>query len=64
MDIGGRVKKFFAPEARIDPRPGGRYTVIFFPSKDPEGDSHGQKGPESSSSCQIESSPLNRLRRG
>jgi uncharacterized protein YndB with AHSA1/START domain len=37
------VKKFFAPEARIDPRPGGRYTIIFFPSKDPDGDSHGTK---------------------
>jgi uncharacterized protein YndB with AHSA1/START domain len=38
------VKKFFAPEARIDARPGGRYTIIFFPSKDPDGDSHGTKG--------------------
>jgi hypothetical protein len=38
------VKKFFAPEARIDARPGGCYTIIFFPSKDPEGDSHGAKG--------------------
>ncbi len=38
------IKKFFAPDARIDARPGGRYQVIFFPSKDPEGDSHGTKG--------------------
>lgn len=38
------VKKFFAPDARIDAAAGGRYQVIFFPSKDPEGDSHGTKG--------------------
>lgn len=38
------VKKFFAPEARIDPKIGGRYQIIFFPSKDPEGESHGTKG--------------------
>jgi uncharacterized protein YndB with AHSA1/START domain len=38
------VKKFFAPDARIDARPGGRYQIIFFPSKDPEGNSHGTKG--------------------
>jgi hypothetical protein len=38
------VKKFFAPEARIDPKIGGRYEIIFFPSKDPEGESHGTKG--------------------
>lgn len=38
------VKKFFAPDARIDPTPGGRYQIIFFPSKDPEGNSHGTKG--------------------
>ena len=38
------VKKFFAPEAKIDARIGGRYQIIFFPSKDPEGESHGTKG--------------------
>jgi uncharacterized protein YndB with AHSA1/START domain len=38
------VKKFFAPDARIDAKTGGRYQIIFFPSKDPEGDSHGTKG--------------------
>ena len=38
------VKKFFAPEAKIDPKIGGRYEIIFFPSKDPEGESHGTKG--------------------
>ena len=38
------IKKFFAPDARIDARPGGRYQVIFFPSKDPEGNSHETKG--------------------
>lgn len=35
------LKQFFAPDARIDPRPGGEYTVLFFPQKDPEGLSHG-----------------------
>ena len=38
------VKKFFAPEARIDATPGGRYEIIFFPDKDPRGNSHGTKG--------------------
>ncbi len=38
------VKKFLAPDARIDATPGGRYQIIFFPSKDPEGTSHGTKG--------------------
>jgi len=38
------VKKFFAPEAQIDPKIGGRYQIIFLPSKDPEGESHGTKG--------------------
>jgi uncharacterized protein YndB with AHSA1/START domain len=38
------VRKFFAPDARIDATAGGRYQIIFFPSKDPEGDSHGTKG--------------------
>ncbi len=31
------VKKFFAPEAKIDAMVGGRYQIIFFPSKDPVG---------------------------
>jgi hypothetical protein len=30
------AKKFFAPAARIDARPGGEYTILFFPEKDPE----------------------------
>ena len=38
------VKKFFAAEGRIDARPGGCDTIIFFPSEDPEGNSHGTKG--------------------
>jgi uncharacterized protein YndB with AHSA1/START domain len=38
------VKRFFAPEARIDAKIGGAYQIIFFPSKDPEGASHGTKG--------------------
>ena len=38
------IRKFFAPDAKIDPKIGGRYQVIFFPSKDPEGESHGTKG--------------------
>lgn len=38
------IKRFFAPNARVDARVGGRYEVIFAPAKDPEGDSHGTKG--------------------
>ena len=38
------VKRFFAPTARIDLRPGGEYTILFFPEKDPDGLSHGTKG--------------------
>jgi uncharacterized protein YndB with AHSA1/START domain len=38
------IKKFFAPDARVDAEVGGRYQVIFAPAKDPEGDSHGTKG--------------------
>jgi uncharacterized protein YndB with AHSA1/START domain len=38
------VKKFFAPDARIGSAPGEQYQIIFFPSKDPEGDSHGTRG--------------------
>jgi uncharacterized protein YndB with AHSA1/START domain len=38
------IGKFFAPDARIDAVTGGRYEILFAPSKDPEGDSHGTKG--------------------
>ncbi len=38
------VKQFFAPAARIDARPAGEYTILFYPEKDPEGLSHGTKG--------------------
>ena len=38
------VKKFFAPAAKINAKAGGRYQIIFSPSKDPEGNSHGTKG--------------------
>jgi uncharacterized protein YndB with AHSA1/START domain len=38
------VQHFFAPAARIDARPGGEYTVLFLPEKDPDGLSHGTKG--------------------
>lgn len=38
------IKKFFAPDSRIDATPGGRYQIIFFPGGDPEGASHGTKG--------------------
>jgi uncharacterized protein YndB with AHSA1/START domain len=38
------VKRFFAPDARIDARPGGEYTILFAPEQDPEGLSHGTKG--------------------
>lgn len=38
------VKRFFAPAARIEARPGGEYTILFSPAKDPEGLSHGTKG--------------------
>jgi uncharacterized protein YndB with AHSA1/START domain len=41
---GDGIKKFFAPDARIDASVGGRYQVIFAPAQDPEGDSHGTKG--------------------
>jgi uncharacterized protein YndB with AHSA1/START domain len=39
-----RVRAFFAPSARIEPRPGGAYTIAFFPSEDPEGRVHGTRG--------------------
>jgi uncharacterized protein YndB with AHSA1/START domain len=38
------IKKFFAPEARVEVKIGGRYQIIFAPAKDPEGESHGTKG--------------------
>jgi uncharacterized protein YndB with AHSA1/START domain len=38
------IGKFFAPDARIDAGTGGRYEIIFAPTKDPEGNSHGTKG--------------------
>ncbi|HVF70593.1 MAG TPA: SRPBCC domain-containing protein [Chthoniobacterales bacterium] len=38
------VKKFFAPEARIDAQIGGRYEMIFAPGEDPDGSAHGTKG--------------------
>lgn len=38
------VRQFFAPDARIGSGPGDPYQIIFFPSKDPEGNSHGTKG--------------------
>jgi uncharacterized protein YndB with AHSA1/START domain len=38
------VRSFYAPAARIDPRAGGRYEILFAPDKDPEGRSHGTAG--------------------
>lgn len=38
------VKRFFATDARIEPRVGGRYEMIFNPKSDPEGTSYGTKG--------------------
>src|SRR3954471_22999768 len=38
------IKKFFAPDARVDATVGGRYEILFAPKKDPEGNSHGTKG--------------------
>jgi uncharacterized protein YndB with AHSA1/START domain len=38
------IGKFFAPDARIDAVIGGRYEILFAPSQDPEGNSHGTKG--------------------
>lgn len=38
------LKKFFATDARIEPRVGGRYEIIFNPKSDPEGTSYGTKG--------------------
>ncbi len=38
------VRTFFAPDARLDPRVGGRYEIIFDPATDPEGRSRGTRG--------------------
>lgn len=38
------VRTFFAPDAVIEPRAGGAYTIVFAPKEDPEGLSHGTKG--------------------
>src|SRR6185295_18826531 len=38
------VKRFFAPDAHIDARPGGRYEILFAPDRDPLGLSHGTAG--------------------
>ncbi len=38
------VRRFFAPEARIDPKVGGRYEIIFAPESDPEGKTFGTAG--------------------
>jgi uncharacterized protein YndB with AHSA1/START domain len=38
------VHTFFAPRARIEPRVGGRYEMIFAPDLDPEGADQGTKG--------------------
>jgi uncharacterized protein YndB with AHSA1/START domain len=38
------IKRFFAPDARIDARVGGDYNVIFYPQLDPDGASFGTLG--------------------
>ncbi|MFI5007592.1 MAG: SRPBCC domain-containing protein, partial [Solirubrobacterales bacterium] len=38
------ARTFFAPDARIEGKPGGRYEIIFDPAGDPEGARHGTKG--------------------
>ncbi len=38
------VKKFFAPDAKVDPAFGGRYEIIFDPESDPDGKSAGTHG--------------------
>ncbi len=38
------VTKWFAPAARVDPRVGGRYEIIFDPETDPDGSLRGTKG--------------------
>jgi uncharacterized protein YndB with AHSA1/START domain len=38
------VQRFFAPDAIIEPEPGGRYEIHFAPARDPEGLSHGTRG--------------------
>src|SRR6185369_10706591 len=37
------IARFFAPKAVIDPRPGGEYTVVFYPDVDAEGSIYGTK---------------------
>jgi uncharacterized protein YndB with AHSA1/START domain len=41
-DVG--VKRIFGAAAKIEPRVGGAYTIIFDPAKDPEGNSYGTNG--------------------
>ena len=38
------VRRFLAPDARIEPTLGGRYQIVFDPAGDPEGAHHGTKG--------------------
>jgi uncharacterized protein YndB with AHSA1/START domain len=38
------VRRFFAADARIDPRVGGRYEILFNPAGDPTGERDGTKG--------------------
>jgi uncharacterized protein YndB with AHSA1/START domain len=38
------VKSFFAPDAHIDAREGGEYTILFAPDADPAGFDHGTAG--------------------
>jgi uncharacterized protein YndB with AHSA1/START domain len=38
------VRRFLAPDARIDPRVGGRYEILFDPEADPEGVREGTRG--------------------
>ena len=38
------LRKWFAPEARVDARAGGRYEIIFDPQTDPDGSLRGTKG--------------------
>ncbi len=38
------LTEWFAPAARVDPRVGGRYEIIFDPATDPDGSVRGTKG--------------------
>lgn len=38
------VRSFFAPDSHVEARAGGAYTIIFFPSEDPQGRAHGTLG--------------------